>query len=73
MTESDHAKGIVIDAVDRFCRSSDQSETYDVYIVVSLSCDGGAPISRTVYAASEDDAYQAHLANYDEIIVAVHQ
>ena len=48
-------------------------EMYDVFIVVSEGS-GGEHIVRTVYAASEDDARQAHQENYvDETIVAVHQ
>ena len=48
-------------------------EMYDVFIVVSEGS-GGEHIARPVYAASEDDARQAHQANYvDEPIVAVYQ
>ena len=51
----------------------DDREMYDVFIVVSEGS-GGQLIVRTVYAASEDDARQAHQDNYaDEPIVAVHQ
>ncbi len=51
-----------------FCKP----ETHDVFIVISEGADG-EPVARTVYAASEDDARQAHHDNYDEPIVAVHQ
>ncbi len=48
-------------------------EMYDVFIVVSERS-GGEHIARPVYAASVDDARQAHQANYvDEPIVAVYQ
>ena len=51
----------------------DDREMYDVFIVVSEGS-GGQLIVRTVYAASEDDARQAHQDNYaDEPIVEVHQ
>ena len=68
---------VVIDAVARFCPQSDQrgqeGEMHDVFIVTSEGS-GGGHIARTVYAASEDDARQAHQENYaDEPIVAVHQ
>jgi hypothetical protein len=50
-----------------------EPEMHDVFIVVSEGADG-EHIARTVYAASEDDARQAHQDNYaDEPIVAVHQ
>ena len=46
---------------------------HDVFIVISEG-GGGEHITRTVYAASEDDARQTHHENYaDETIVAVHQ
>ena len=68
---------VVIDAVQKFCPQSDQcgqdSETHDVFIVISEGSDG-EHIARTVHAASEDDARQTHQENYaDEPIVAVHQ
>jgi hypothetical protein len=70
--DTNHPNGVVIDEVERFRPPSDQGEPYDVYIVVSEGRDG-ALITRTVYAASEDDACQAHQANYDEPVVAVYQ
>ena len=46
---------------------------HDVFIVISEGGDG-EHIARTVYAASDDDARQAHQENYvDETIVEVHQ
>ena len=71
------ANAVVIDAVARFCPQSDQrghdGEMHDVFIVTSEGSCGGH-ITRTVYAASEDDARQTHQENYaDESIVAVHQ
>ena len=46
---------------------------HDVFVVVSERGDGDR-IARTVYAASADDARQAHQENYvDETIVEVHQ
>ena len=46
---------------------------HDVFIVTSQRS-GGGRITRTVYAASEDDARQTHQENYaGESIVAVHQ
>jgi hypothetical protein len=66
------ANGVVIDAVEKFRPPSYQDEKYDVFVVVSEGCDGEL-IARTVYAANEDDARQAHRANYDEPVVAVHQ
>jgi len=48
-------------------------EMHDVFIVISEGGDG-EHIARTVYAASDDDARQAHQENYvDETIVEVHQ
>jgi len=48
-------------------------EMHDVFIVVSEGVDG-EHIARTVYAASDDDARQAHQEHYvDETIVEVHQ
>jgi len=48
-------------------------EMHDVFIVVSEGVDG-EHIARTVCAATEDDARQAHQENYaDEPIVAVHK
>ena len=42
-----------------------------VFIVISEGADG-EQVARTVYAASQGDARQAHQANYfDEAIVAV--
>jgi hypothetical protein len=71
------ANAVVIDAVARFCPQSDQrgqdGEMHDVFIVVSEGS-GGEHIVRTTYAASEDDARQAHQENYvDETIVEIHQ
>ena len=71
------ANAVVIDAVARFCPQSDprrhEGEMHDVFIVTSEGS-GGGHIARTVHAASEDDARQAHQENYvDESIVAVHQ
>ena len=71
------ASGVVIDAVAKFCRPSDQrgqeGEMHDVFIVTSED-GGGGHIVRTVYAADHDDARQTHQDNYaDEPIVAVHQ
>ena len=68
---------VVIDAVAKFCPQSDQrgqeGEMHDVFIVISEGSDG-EHIARTVHAASEDDARQAHQENHaDETIVAVHQ
>ena len=46
---------------------------HDVFIVINEGSDG-EHVARTVYAASQDDARQAHQANYvDEAIVAVYQ
>ena len=46
---------------------------HDVFIVTSQGSCGGH-ITRTVYAASEDDARQTHQENYaGEPIVEVHQ
>ena len=71
------ANAVVIDAVARFRRQSDQrgqdGEMHDVFIVTSEGTDG-EHIARTVHAANEDDARQTHQENYpDEPIVAVHQ
>ena len=64
---------VVIDAVEKFRRPVDHREMHDVYIVTSEGS-GGEHIVRTTYAASEDDARQAHQENYvDETIVEVHQ
>jgi hypothetical protein len=70
--DTNHADGVVIDAAERFRPASDPGDAYDVYIVVSEGRNG-ARITRTVYAASEDDACQAHQANYDDIVVAIYQ
>ena len=46
---------------------------HDVFVVTSQGS-GGGRITRTVYAASEDDARQTHQENYaGEPIVEVHQ
>ena len=70
---TDHANAVVIDAVETFRRPIDHREMHDVYIVISEGS-GGQLIVRTVHAASEDDARQAHQDHYaDEPIVEVHQ
>ena len=75
--DTTHANAIVIDAVAKFCRQSDQrgqeGEMHDVFIVTSEGL-GGGHIVRTFYAASHNDARQTHQDNYaDEPLVAVHQ
>ena len=75
--DTNHANAFVSAGVEKFCPQSDQrgqeGEMHDVFIVTSEGS-GGGHIARTVYAASEDDARQAHQENYaDEPIVAVHQ
>jgi hypothetical protein len=46
---------------------------YDVFIVVSEGSDG-EHVTRTLFAASEEDVRQTHRENYaDAAIVAVHQ
>ena len=55
----------------RLMTRSDHREMHDVFIVISPD-NYGEHVARTVYAASEDDARQAHQANYaDEPIVAL--
>ena len=70
-----HPSGFVAAAAEKCSPRFDDSggEMYDVFIVVSEGSDG-EHVARTVYAASEDDARQAHQENYvDETIVEVHQ
>ena len=77
MTE-DHTtypSGFVLAVADTCSPRFDDSggEMYDVFMVVSEGSDS-EHIARAVYAASEDDARQAHQENYvDETIVEVHK
>ncbi len=69
----DHANGFVAAGVEKCWPRVDHREMHDVFIVVSEGVDG-EHIARTVCAATEDDARQAHQENYaDEPIVAVHK
>ena len=71
--DTNHANAFVIDAVETYCPPFDQREMHDVFVVISEDGDR-EHIARTVYAASDDDARQAHQENYvDETIVEVHQ
>jgi hypothetical protein len=65
--------GFIAAAVEKYWSRFDEHERYDVFIVVGEGANG-EHVARTVYAASEDDARQAHQDNYaDEPIVGVHQ
>ena len=71
--ETTHANGFVTAGVETCWSRFDHGggEEHDVFIVISEGGDG-EQVARTVYAASQGDARQAHQANYfDEAIVAV--
>ena len=73
--DTTHANGVVAAGVETCWARFDHcgGEMHDVFIVISEGGDG-EHITRTVYAASEDDARQTHQENYaDEPIVEVHQ
>jgi hypothetical protein len=71
--DTNHANAFVAAGDEKYWSQFDHcgGEVHDVFIVISEGSDG-EQVARTVYAASQDDARQAHQANYfDEAIVAV--
>ncbi len=71
--ETTPANGFIAAGVDEYPSRFDEDVMHDVFIVVAEVANG-EHVSRTVYAASADDARQAYHENYaDEAIVEVHQ
>ena len=71
--DTNHANAFVAAGAEKCWSPFDHcgGEMHDVFIVISEGSDG-EHVARTVYAASQGDARQAHQANYfDEAIVAV--
>ena len=70
--DTNHAKAFVAAGVEKYWSQFDhRGGEVHVFIVISEGADG-EQVARTVYAASQGDARQAHQANYfDEAIVAV--
>jgi len=70
--DTNHAKAFVAAGVEKYWSQFDHcGGEVHVFIVISEGADG-EQVARTVDAASQGDARQAHQANYfDEAIVAV--